>query len=155
MLSGNDIKRKLWLDARVLYVETPDGRLSDSGTLWVPFSVDYGAEQLPWECRDCGDELESGFMCLDGAEECCEDCMVEARDALQGAFDGKWSDASADRKAEPAPLAELLDRIGTEQVGTSDHGAAGAIADALEELGREDSLECRAARMIFAHGLRW
>jgi len=42
------------------------------GNRWVEFEVDYQAEQEPGECCLCGAELESGWVCLDGGDECCE-----------------------------------------------------------------------------------
>jgi len=44
----------------------------DDGNKWVQFEVDAFAEQEPGECSICGDELESGWMCLDGGEEVCD-----------------------------------------------------------------------------------
>ena len=45
----------------------------DDGNKWIQFEVDYNAEQEPGECSICGAELESGWMCLDGGEEVCDD----------------------------------------------------------------------------------
>ena len=36
--------------------------------------MDHLAQQEAGECSECGSETESGRSCLDGGEECCEDC---------------------------------------------------------------------------------
>lgn len=43
------------------------------GNQWIEFEVDYLAEQEPGECSICGAELESGWLCLDGGEEVCDE----------------------------------------------------------------------------------
>ena len=43
------------------------------GATWVEFEVDYLAEEQPGTCAICGAEIESGWMCLDGGEEICDD----------------------------------------------------------------------------------
>jgi hypothetical protein len=45
----------------------------ENGNVWIEFEVDYFAEQTPGECSVCGAELESGWLCMDGGEEVCED----------------------------------------------------------------------------------
>lgn len=45
----------------------------DDGNKWVQFEVDALADQEPGECSICGDDLESGWMCLDGGEEICDE----------------------------------------------------------------------------------
>jgi hypothetical protein len=42
------------------------------GNQWIEFEVDYFAEQMPGECCICGKEIESGWICLDGGDECCD-----------------------------------------------------------------------------------
>lgn len=42
------------------------------GSQWVQFTVDYFADQLDGECCICSAILESGWLCLDGAEEVCD-----------------------------------------------------------------------------------
>ncbi len=42
------------------------------GNYWTEFEVDFFAEQLPGECKECGTEIESGWMCLDGGDEVCD-----------------------------------------------------------------------------------
>lgn len=43
------------------------------GNHWIEFEVDYFAEQNSGTCSICGEELEYGWMCLDGGEEVCDD----------------------------------------------------------------------------------
>lgn len=45
----------------------------DNGLTWTQFEVDYFAEQTTGECSICGAELESGWMCLDGGDEVCDE----------------------------------------------------------------------------------
>ncbi len=45
----------------------------EHGNRWIEFEVDAFAEQSAGECSICGAELESGWMCLDGGEEVCDD----------------------------------------------------------------------------------
>ena len=42
------------------------------GNTWIEFNVDYLAEQLPGICAECGIEIESGWLCLDGGDEVCD-----------------------------------------------------------------------------------
>ena len=42
------------------------------GNVYIQFEVDYFAEQQTGECADCGTEIESGWLCLDGGEEYCD-----------------------------------------------------------------------------------
>lgn len=51
------------------------------GCQWTEFEVDYGAEQEPGECCFCGAALESGWLCLDGGDECCAEHVEFAADA--------------------------------------------------------------------------
>lgn len=51
------------------------------GAQWIQFEVDYGAEQQPGGCCVCGQEIESGWTCLDGGEECCDEHVRYERDA--------------------------------------------------------------------------
>jgi hypothetical protein len=43
------------------------------GCMWTQFEVDYFAEQEAGECSICGKEIESGWMCLDGGDEVCDE----------------------------------------------------------------------------------
>jgi len=45
----------------------------EHGNAWIEFEVDAFAEQEPGTCSICGAELESGWMCLDGGEEVCDE----------------------------------------------------------------------------------
>ena len=45
--------------------------IDKEGNHYIDFEVDYFAEQQTGECSICGEELESGFICLDGGEEFC------------------------------------------------------------------------------------
>lgn len=45
----------------------------EHGCQWIQFEVDAFAEQLPGECSVCGAEIESGWTCLDGGEEVCDE----------------------------------------------------------------------------------
>jgi len=45
----------------------------DHGNAWIEFEVDAFAEQEPGECSICGAELESGWLCLDGGDEVCDE----------------------------------------------------------------------------------
>lgn len=51
----------------------------EEGNEWLEFEIDVFAEQLPGECSICGKKIESGFMCLDGAEEVCADHVTIKR----------------------------------------------------------------------------
>ena len=44
---------------------------------WTQFEVDYFAEQDDGECAICGEILTSGWMCLDGGEEICDEHVYE------------------------------------------------------------------------------
>ena len=46
------------------------------GNQWIEFEVDTFAEQEDGECSICGATLSSGWMCLDGGEEVCDEHMV-------------------------------------------------------------------------------
>lgn len=46
--------------------------IDQDGNHWIQFEVDYMAEQEPGECCICGAVTESGWLCLDGGEECCD-----------------------------------------------------------------------------------
>lgn len=43
------------------------------GLAWTQFTVDTFVEQEPGECSICGVELWSGWQCLDGGEEVCDE----------------------------------------------------------------------------------
>jgi len=45
----------------------------EHGNTWVQFDVDYGAEQEPGICNICDKEIKSGWLCLDGGEEVCNE----------------------------------------------------------------------------------
>jgi len=45
----------------------------EHGNAWIQFEVDYLEDELPGECCICGQELESGWFCLDGGDEVCSD----------------------------------------------------------------------------------
>ena len=42
---------------------------------WTQFEVNSQAEQEPGECCICGKTTESGWLCMDGGDEACEDCV--------------------------------------------------------------------------------
>ena len=48
-----------------------------NGSSWIQFEVDYFAEQDDGECAICGEELAYGWMCLDGADEICDEHVYE------------------------------------------------------------------------------
>lgn len=50
------------------------------GNQWTEFTVDYGAEQEPGTCCICGAEIESGWLCLNGGDECCAEHVEFAAD---------------------------------------------------------------------------
>ena len=43
----------------------------EHGSSWIQFEVDYLADQHDGECIICGENLTSGWMCLDGGDEVC------------------------------------------------------------------------------------
>ena len=48
------------------------------GARYTTFEVDAFALESPGECSICGATgLESGYLCLDGGEEFCNDCVEE------------------------------------------------------------------------------
>jgi len=44
-----------------------------NGCKWIEFEVDAFAEQEVGECSICGAEIESGWLCLDGGDEVCDE----------------------------------------------------------------------------------
>ena len=44
-----------------------------NGCKWIEFEVDAFAMQEAGECFICGAEIESGWLCLDGGEEVCDE----------------------------------------------------------------------------------
>jgi hypothetical protein len=46
------------------------------GLTWVEFDVDYLAEQEDGTCSICGKTISSGWICLDGDDEACDDHIV-------------------------------------------------------------------------------
>lgn len=46
------------------------------GSQWIEFETDCFAEQEAGTCSICEAEIESGWMCLDGAEEVCAEHIV-------------------------------------------------------------------------------
>jgi hypothetical protein len=57
--------------------------IDEHGNSYTEFEVDYFAEQSDGECAICGRRISSGWLCLDGGEEYCVDCVVEV-DAPEG-----------------------------------------------------------------------
>jgi len=51
--------------------------VDEHGNSWIQFEVDYFAEQDDGECAICGEILTSGWMCLDGGEEICDEHVCE------------------------------------------------------------------------------
>ena len=45
------------------------------GNTYIQFEVDYLAEQEDGECAICGSTISSGWLCLDGGDEYCGDCV--------------------------------------------------------------------------------
>ena len=45
------------------------------GLTWAEFKVDEFAEQQNGNCWACNSEMSEGFMCMDGGEELCLDCV--------------------------------------------------------------------------------
>lgn len=45
------------------------------GLTWSSFYVDYLAEQVDGVCSICGSEISTGYMCMDGGDEVCNDCV--------------------------------------------------------------------------------
>ena len=41
------------------------------GNVWTQYEVDYLAEQEDGECTICGEQLQDGWLCLDGGDEVC------------------------------------------------------------------------------------
>lgn len=58
----------------------------EHGNQWIEFEVDAFAEQTTGECSICGAELESGWLCLDGSEEVCNEHITidETDDVEEG-----------------------------------------------------------------------
>jgi hypothetical protein len=50
--------------------------IDQHGCQWVEFTVDYLAEQEDGECSICGKTINSGWLCLDGGDECCDEHVV-------------------------------------------------------------------------------
>ena len=45
------------------------------GLTWAEFKVDEFAAQQNGNCWACNSEISEGFMCMDGGEELCLDCV--------------------------------------------------------------------------------
>jgi hypothetical protein len=61
-----------------LLLRNLEGSARKTGTdqhwcVWTEFRVDYLAEQEDGECCICGRTLSAGWVCLDGAEEVCDE----------------------------------------------------------------------------------
>ena len=50
---------------------------AENGAIWIQFEVDYLAEQTDGECIICKETLTSGWMCLDGADDICDEHVHE------------------------------------------------------------------------------
>jgi hypothetical protein len=48
----------------------------EHGNAFIEFEVDSFAGEEPGECAHCGEETDSGWLCLDGGEEYHDDCVV-------------------------------------------------------------------------------
>jgi hypothetical protein len=47
----------------------------NEGAKWIQFEVDYLAEQTDGECVECNKAIGEGWLCLDGGEEACNECV--------------------------------------------------------------------------------
>ena len=48
----------------------------EEGAEWTQFEVDYLAEQTDGECVECRKTINEGWLCLDGGEEACNECVT-------------------------------------------------------------------------------
>ena len=48
----------------------------NEGAEWTQFQVDYLAEQTDGECVECNKTISEGWLCLDGGEEACNECVT-------------------------------------------------------------------------------
>ena len=48
----------------------------NAGANWKQFEVDYLAEQTDGECVECNKTINEGWLCLDGGEEACNECVT-------------------------------------------------------------------------------
>ena len=48
----------------------------NEGANWTQFEVDYLAEQTDGECSECNKTISEGWLCLDGGEEACNECVT-------------------------------------------------------------------------------
>ena len=67
--------------ARIIKLSQIEGisRLSGTdsdGCNWIQFEVDYFAEQVDGTCMICSKDLSSGWLCLDGGDEVCDDHIL-------------------------------------------------------------------------------
>lgn len=54
----------------------------EDGANWIEFEVDFFADQSTGNCAVCDCETKEGWLCLDGGEEVCTDCVdIEAADS--------------------------------------------------------------------------
>ena len=60
------------------------------GCEWVEFDVDYPAGQEPGECRFCGARIETGWLCLDGGDECCAEHVEFSEDTKDSPEPKDW-----------------------------------------------------------------
>jgi hypothetical protein len=49
--------------------------VDEYGNHYIQFEVDYMAEQEIGECSLCGEKMDSGWLCLDGGDEYCNQCI--------------------------------------------------------------------------------
>lgn len=88
------------------------------GAAWIQFEVDRFAEQEAGTCSMCEEEIDSGWLCLDGGDEVCDSHVIWLVDALedeakaieQGARRGWAGYRTAINRAESFRLAARLVR---------------------------------------------
>ena len=59
------------------------GGHDEDGNRFLQFTVDYFAEQEDAECARCGTIVSSGWACMDGGEEYCDDCVDVVADTRE------------------------------------------------------------------------
>lgn len=62
--------------AFLLYENDNNVHTDSGGHVWTHFVVDEFAMQEPGICEICGEETREGWLCLDGGDEMCMECVV-------------------------------------------------------------------------------
>ena len=87
-LSGNKVQEDFDDDEEEIILHDIEGFARKSGTdqygrRWIEWEMDAFAGETPGICDICGKEITSGWLCLDGGEEVCDDHVVFEEDVFE------------------------------------------------------------------------